>query len=106
MPRDIVIDMPTTDIRPTMATFEMDSDHGSSKQAGITRLTVDIPSSRRNPRPEERRSSPRWKTPEFAFYYVIFVLVVPLMVWVPVQLSYGEFTPRVSMKSNELIHGL
>ena len=103
MPGDTVINMPTTEIRPNMVTFDMDSDHGSSKQAGITRLTVDIPSSRRTPRPEERRSTPRWRTPEFAFYYVAFGLVVPLMVWIPVQLSYGEFKSTVSIKSIELM---
>lgn len=90
MPVDSVIDMPT-DLRPAMVPFEMDySDKGSSTLAGITNLTVDIPSSHRTRRPEDSRPAPRWRTPEFMLYYLAFVLAVPWMVWVPVRLSSGE----------------
>lgn len=34
-----------------------------------------------------RVSPPKWRTPEFYFYYVIFALAVPLMFWIPYQVS-------------------
>ncbi|EMD33382.1 hypothetical protein CERSUDRAFT_108172 [Gelatoporia subvermispora B] len=67
MSGDVAIDMPT-DLR-------------------ITRLTVDIPSSYRPVPPREEQSAPKWRSPEFVFYGIIFVLVVPIMVWIPVTLS-------------------
>ncbi|KAJ3483605.1 hypothetical protein NLI96_g6202 [Meripilus lineatus] len=66
---------------------------------GITRLTVDIPSSRSS-KPLVTHP-PRWGTPEFLFYGLIFCVVVPIMVWVPVQLSspsnpnYAFYEPRL-----------
>jgi hypothetical protein len=53
----------------------------------IVKLTVDIPSSHR---PQTADTTPRWKTPEFFFYYVVFLLVVPMMVRIPVALSSCE----------------
>ncbi|KAH8094526.1 MBOAT, membrane-bound O-acyltransferase family-domain-containing protein [Cristinia sonorae] len=55
------------------------------KQRGITRLTVDIPDATK---PSSLSSRPsRWRTPEFVVYGVVFLVVVPLMVWIPVSLS-------------------
>ncbi len=56
----------------------------SQRRGGITRLTVDVPSARASgdTRP------PRWRTPEFLFYYVVLLAaVVPWMVYTPIQLS-------------------
>lgn len=78
-----------TDLR-TVVPFELESAFRSQKSKGITALTVDIPSSNRGPRSEETRPPSRWKTPEFAFYYVVFLTVVPIMIWVPVDLSSSE----------------
>jgi hypothetical protein len=55
----------------------------------IVNLTVDIPSSHQ---PHTADTAPRWKTPEFFFYYVMFIAVVPIMVWTPVALSSREYT--------------
>lgn len=95
MPVDSVIDMPT-DLRPAIVPFEMDYDEASYKRTGITKLTIDIPSSHRTRRPEEYRSPPRWRTLEFAFYYLVFAVVLPMWVWIPVQLSKGERAANVS----------
>lgn len=85
MPKDIVINMPT-DMRNTEGHFStFDLDYTPLKPGGITSLTVDIPTSGRIP--NEPRLPPRWKTPEFIFYYVVALFAIPLMVWVPIHLS-------------------
>ncbi|PFH46767.1 hypothetical protein AMATHDRAFT_82449 [Amanita thiersii Skay4041] len=67
----------------------------------LTKLTVDIPSSTR-PLSSIKTSPPRWSTLEFKFYYVVFVLVIPVMVWISVSLSmpshpnYRAYRPRLS----------
>ncbi|KAF8333870.1 MBOAT, membrane-bound O-acyltransferase family-domain-containing protein [Amanita rubescens] len=67
----------------------------------VVKLTVDIPSSHRPPS-VSRLSPSRWATPEFKFYGVMFILVVPFMFWIPVSLSlsshpnYALFRDRLS----------
>jgi hypothetical protein len=75
-----------TDVRPLTA-FEFESELRPRNRKGITVLTVDIPSSNRIPTPDEGRPPSRWKTLEFALYYAVFLTVIPIMVWVPVDLS-------------------
>ncbi|EIM90724.1 MBOAT-domain-containing protein [Stereum hirsutum FP-91666 SS1] len=63
----------------------------------ITDLTVDIPSSHTAPPhanakgerngAERGPGQSRWRTKEFMLYYVVFAVVVPWMVWVPIRLS-------------------
>lgn len=36
-------------------------------------------------------SPSKWRTPEFYFYYVIFVLAVPYMFWIPYTVSRGKW---------------
>ncbi|KAH7906814.1 MBOAT, membrane-bound O-acyltransferase family-domain-containing protein [Hygrophoropsis aurantiaca] len=84
MPDDIIIDMPT-DLRSGAHSFEVDFDPAPQAK-GLAALTIDIPSSNKFPRPE-RCSPPRWKTPEFIFYYVVAAVILPIMVWVPIRLS-------------------
>ncbi|KAG2101567.1 MBOAT, membrane-bound O-acyltransferase family-domain-containing protein [Suillus discolor] len=85
MPKDIVVDMPT-DMRNQEGHFStFDLDYTPPKPGGITSLTVDIPALSRIP--NEPRPPPRWKTPEFIFYYVVALFVIPLMVWIPIHLS-------------------
>ncbi|OBZ72185.1 hypothetical protein A0H81_07408 [Grifola frondosa] len=57
------------------------------KQSGITNLTVDIPASYNPKGQAEVHSRPRWKTPEFIFYYTVFLVAIPIMIWIPVRLS-------------------
>ena len=89
---DVVIDM-ISDLRRPSAVHELDSqrDTDASRQRqrkGILQLTVDIPSSYRpGTVTDERRAPPRWRMPEFLFYYVAAVVAIPFMVWVPMQLS-------------------
>ena len=88
---DAVVQMPS-DLRPTVA-FELDSPmQPTSRPKGITRLTVDISSSYSPERRREKHPEPRWRTPEFIAYYVVFVLVIPLMVWIPYRLSTREYS--------------
>jgi protein-cysteine N-palmitoyltransferase HHAT len=77
----------------SFASFERDEArmlHPTRK--GITRLTVDVPA----PRNRSSESKPaRWNTAEFYLYYVLFIVTVPWMIWVPISLSQGEYTgPR------------
>jgi hypothetical protein len=54
-------------------------------------LTVQTPTSQEPPTNTSiPLSPPRWRTLEFRFYGLMFLLVVPLMVYSPVQLSQGE----------------
>ncbi|KAH9902410.1 MBOAT-domain-containing protein [Cubamyces lactineus] len=88
MPEDTVlpVTMPT-DLR-SPAAFEVDSSElPPSKPTGLTRLTVEIPSSYSPQVKAASHPPPRWRTPEFMVYYVVFCLVVPVMVWIPCRLS-------------------
>ncbi|KAI6155414.1 MBOAT, membrane-bound O-acyltransferase family-domain-containing protein [Pisolithus tinctorius] len=90
MPDDVVIDMPLTDTHNSKVAvhhFEPADMAPLDSARGIASLTVGIPSSRKNRQPDGPSSPPRWKTPEFIFYYIAFVVVVPLMAWVPIRLS-------------------
>ncbi|KAI0373624.1 MBOAT-domain-containing protein [Pilatotrama ljubarskyi] len=83
---DAVVTMPT-DLRATAA-FELDSpDQTPPKPKGLARLTVDIPSSYSPQVRAALHPRPRWRTPEFMVYYVVFCTVVPVMVWIPYRLS-------------------
>ena len=86
---DAVVEMPT-DLRPT-SNLELDSPPESSyRPRGVTRLTVHIPSAYNPQVKAQPHPAPRWRTPEFLVYYVVFVCVVPLMVWIPYRLSSRE----------------
>jgi hypothetical protein len=63
-------------------TGESDPDK-SQRRGGLIRLTVDVPSS--HAAGETR--APRWRTFEFMVYYVVFIAVIPWMVYVPMQVS-------------------
>jgi hypothetical protein len=89
MQRDISIQMPTdlhsTDISP----LELDSLPPKAK--GLVRLTVNIPATTQ---PETSLTRPRWKTPEFILYYVMALIVIPIMIWVPISLSSSTHVQR------------
>ena len=89
-PGAVSIEMPS-DLRPSsaMAPLQLDPELNTTKRKGITRLTVDIPSSNRNPRTEGTRSPSRWKSLEFVLYYAVFLVVVPIMVRKTVELDTG-----------------
>nr|XP_019049776.1 glycerol transporter [Kwoniella bestiolae CBS 10118]OCF28706.1 glycerol transporter [Kwoniella bestiolae CBS 10118] len=57
----------------------------------ITDFTITIPGSKLRPNTSNttaaEQSRSRWNTLEFRLYMVVFVLVVPMMVWVPIRLS-------------------
>ncbi|EIW57931.1 MBOAT-domain-containing protein [Trametes versicolor FP-101664 SS1] len=76
-----------TDLRSTAA-FELDSPElPPPEPKGLARLTVTIPSSYSPQVKVAPHPLPRWRTPEFMVYYVVFVLVVPMMAWIPYSLS-------------------
>jgi hypothetical protein len=62
------------------------------ERRGIARLTVEVPASA--PPAGARAMPARWRTPEFLFYYVCAVVVIPLMVWVPWRLSSRAYWCR------------
>ncbi|PIL32352.1 transporter [Ganoderma sinense ZZ0214-1] len=83
---DAVVQMPS-DLRPT-STFDLDSPLESSyRPKGITRLTVHIPTAYNEQVKAEPHPPPRWRTPEFMAYYVVFVCALPIMFWIPYRLS-------------------
>lgn len=115
---DTIIDMPTdlrNDDDATTTSMELEPLQGSSSthtgnaadlhanngvkpsRRGILRLTVDVPVQSPS-KPGSTRPAPRWRTPEFMFYGVVFSVVVPLMVWKPIDLSRG-MSPTYPMKT-------
>lgn len=78
------------------------------KRSGPTKFTVNIPES--YPSQVVTSSSnqglpakhPRWSTLEFKIYGVVFAVVVPLMIWIPIRLSQCEFK-HVSKRYRQLI---
>lgn len=60
-----------------------------ARKMAVTDFTIPIPGSIR-PAAAIDPSPSRWRTKEFRFYYVVFALVVPVMIYWPVRLSQGE----------------
>lgn len=52
---------------------------------GITNLSVTTPTQPKPP--ADTASKPRWKSPEFILYAILFIIVVPEMVRLPMRLS-------------------
>lgn len=61
------------------------------KRSGILRLTVEVEGSSSSKNAATTRPPPasRWRTPEFMFYGIVFVVVIPLMAWKAMALSRG-----------------
>ncbi|KAK4688045.1 membrane-bound O-acyltransferase GUP1 2, partial [Tremellales sp. Uapishka_1] len=70
----------------------------------VTRFTVDIPGSATRNIENDEPPPPRWDTWEFRFYAVAFVVVVPLMVWWPMNLSF-ENHPNYPVYQHKLSPG-
>lgn len=87
---DTILQMPT-DLRPPTSSFELVHE-GTRKRRGLTRLTVDIPSSYKPQVENEPHPLPRWRTPEFIAYIIIVCIVVPIMIWIPISLSHPSHT--------------
>lgn len=81
----VVLQMPSDERR--LSPLGIEGLANRKQPSWIVKFTVDIPSSHQ---PQAASTTPRWKTPEFLFYYVVFVVVVPVMVWIPVALSSRE----------------
>ena len=51
----------------------------------------DPATSNETPSKAQSRAEPsKWKTPEFYFYYLVFLVAVPYMFWVPYSVSRRE----------------
>ncbi|KAN0092559.1 MBOAT, membrane-bound O-acyltransferase family domain containing protein [Tylopilus felleus] len=89
MPEAVILDMPTDlrSINAHVSPFELLEDIGNKKNRGITALTVDIPNANKIRQSDTPRPPPLWRTPEFLFYYLVAAVVIPFMVWVPINLS-------------------
>ena len=62
------------------------------KDFNITSFTVQTPTSHQAPNSLARPlPAPRWTSLEFLVYAVVFVVVVPFMVYSPIQLGFGKF---------------
>ncbi|KAH7884850.1 MBOAT, membrane-bound O-acyltransferase family-domain-containing protein [Phlebopus sp. FC_14] len=79
-------DLHTPKSLPSSLQFEQ-HDTSDKFSKGITSLTVDIPDSNKYQQLDGVRPLPRWRTPEFLFYYVVAAVVIPYMAWVPISLS-------------------
>jgi hypothetical protein len=75
----------------------------TDRRRGITQFTVHIPdanarsttataSSTDSTAGKSGKSASRWSTVEFKIYGLVFAVVVPLMVWIPIRLSQGEYS--------------
>ncbi|KAI0766788.1 MBOAT-domain-containing protein [Irpex lacteus] len=102
---DALLPMPT-DLRGNNATHTFDVEQPSqSKRKGITRLTVEItPTSNSTTRDRSSTQPSRWRTTEFLLYLLVFSTVVPLMFWIPIQLSSASH-PNFALYSNRLSQG-
>lgn len=90
---DVVIQMPpelTTDGKPAPLELDAPPPQPVDQRKGILKLTVHIPSSGKPASVERKHPAPRWFTPEFLFYYVAAVIVIPIMVWIPIRLSSSD----------------
>ena len=94
-----------------------------TKSLRLTDMTVRVDDSRPSGARALNAGPSRWRTSEFRFYALVFAVVVPVMVWVPVRLSlrssalllargcscpashpnYSQFAPRLS--EGWLFHG-
>jgi hypothetical protein len=81
----VLLQMPPDERR--LSPLEIENLASGKQPSWIVKLTVDVPSSHQ---PQAVDTTSRWKTLEFLFYYVTFVVVVPIMVWIPVVLSSRE----------------
>jgi hypothetical protein len=80
-------------IRPLSPLMVYEHPENEWKSLGVVSLTVQTPTSS-SFAPRETQPPPppsRWRTPEFLFYGVAFLIVVPYMVKVPYDISNGEF---------------
>ncbi|KAF9475454.1 MBOAT-domain-containing protein [Pholiota conissans] len=73
---------------------------------GIARLTVHIPSAFRANAAGRTGlgTTPRWSTLEFKVYYVVALVALPLMAWIPISLSSSAH-PNYSFYSSRLSPG-
>jgi len=74
------------------------------QRKGVLRLTVDIPVPPSSQQAVQARPPARWRTPEFIFYGLAFIVVVPIMVWKTVELSKASH-PNYQVYSNKLSEG-
>ncbi|EIW65751.1 hypothetical protein TREMEDRAFT_72521 [Tremella mesenterica DSM 1558] len=70
----------------------------------ITNFTVGIPDSVSRPGHELHTNPSRWRTKEFIFYAMMFVLVVPVMIWIPIRLS-SPTNPNYPLYARRLSKG-
>lgn len=92
MPTDL--HSPRVRPRPSQLDLEITPER---KARGIVALTVETPTSSRPRQTTAPRPPARWRTPEFIFYAVCFVIVVPFLFKVPMDLS--ERTCRLAFRS-------
>jgi hypothetical protein len=93
---DALIDMthitPAIPVENILAVSETPTPAKSTPaRKGILHLTVDVPAG--SPGKDTHVSLPRWFTPEFYLYYVMAVVIIPLMVWVPWKFSSCTSAP-------------
>ncbi|KAG9004573.1 glycerol transporter [Tulasnella sp. JGI-2019a] len=87
--------------RPQLAHLDLE-DTPERKPRGITALTVTTPTSLRPRQTTKVPPAPRWKTPEFLFYGLVHVVVLPFLFKVPMDMSnpsnpnYITFKGRLS----------
>lgn len=72
--------------------FHIQAGQVSKLDMELTDLTISVPGCTR--RSEDDPPPARWRTPEFIFYGIAFVIVVPLLIYWPMRLSLREYMSR------------
>lgn len=79
------------------------------RRRGPTKFTVNIPESYPSQAVQTQQQAQnvqgkpsRWNTLEFKIYGVVFAIVVPIMIWVPIRLSQREHISANSLAVSRL----
>ncbi|CUA70892.1 Glycerol uptake protein 1 [Saccharomyces cerevisiae S288c] [Rhizoctonia solani] len=93
-------------VRPLSPLMVYEPPQNEWKSLGVVSLTVQTPTSSNFTPPETQSPPPppRWRTPEFLFYGVAFMIVVPYMAKVPYDIS-NESNPNFYKISPRLQDG-
>ena len=87
MPTDLRVDPDAVPLVSRIGGVQESPVDTAAKRRGILCLTVETPTTSSFSKVVSARPPSRWKSPEFIFYGICFAIVVPILVWKPIELS-------------------